>query len=146
MKVTKHTGLWIAKLTWYQALFRFAPLAWSTVIKSMVLALPEQDFLNHLVTVLWSTVFTFNTINVFDCFSSILGLFKFKAQVPKLNTIAYSSVRLSNHTSEARNNISAHELPQYYQPQGIYTKAWTASVTWYKCHKLPKYCKTFNSF
>ena len=38
-----------------------------------------------------------------------------KAEVPKLDYIAYSSVQLSNHThSEAIDNVSEHQLPQYY--------------------------------
>ena len=38
--------------------------------------------------------------------------------------------------SEAIHNISAHQLPQYHQPQDIPSMAWTALVTWSTCHKL----------
>ena len=33
-------------------------------------------------------------------------------------------------------NMSAHQLPQYYQPQQVPSTAWTTSVTWYMHHKL----------
>ena len=34
-------------------------------------------------------------------------------------------------------NVSAHQLPQYYQPQQVPSTARTASVIWYMCCKLP---------
>ena len=51
--------------------------------------------------------------------------------VPKLDYVAYLSMKLSNHTqSEAIDNVSAHRLPQYYQPQQM------ALVMWYPYCKL----------
>ena len=49
-------------------------------------------------------------------------------------------MQLSNHAlSEAMHNISAHQLPQYYQPQQVNAIVWTASLKWYMHHKLAHY-------
>ena len=59
------------------------------------------------------------------------------AYIPESDNIACSSMQLSNHThSEAMHNVSAHQLPQYYQPQQLPSKIWTALVMWYISHKL----------
>ena len=50
--------------------------------------------------------------------SNVLALFSCKAEVPEFNYIACRSVLLSSYTcSEMMHNLSAHQLPQYYQLQ-----------------------------
>ena len=69
-------------------------------------------------------------------------------EVLELDYVALSSARLSNYArSEEIHNLSANQLPQYYQPLQVPSIAWTALVTWYiNCKQAHlKHCKTFDS-
>ena len=41
-----------------------------------------------------------------------------------------------HYQNEALDNISVHQLPQFYQSQWVLPTAWTASVTWYRYWRL----------
>ena len=58
------------------------------------------------------------TTNVFGSFCNII----FRT---KLDYVIRSSV-----CHEAMYHVSAQQLPWYYKPKGVLTKAWTALVTW----------------
>ena len=62
----------------------------------------------------------YNT-SVCGSFGSVIAQFEFvNHKSPKLDYIARLNVRLSNYTrSEAMHNVSAHQLPRYYQTQQI---------------------------
>ena len=128
-------------------LVRFAFMVWNTASESTVLDQPElawsssflqlgQNFLNYLVTLIWSTAPSpFAQQIVFwlllRCYGSVRTC---KAKVPKLD---YVTLHLTNHIrSEAIRNVSAHQQPRYYQPHQIRTTTWTTLVTWYMRNKL----------
>ena len=82
MKVTYRTGLWDVELAWYSScdthqsiapestLLSLSDLAWS--VKFLRL---ERNILNHLITVLWTTVPSFFT-NIFSCFRDVTAQFE----------------------------------------------------------------------
>ena len=94
-------------------LAEFTSLAQSIASESTVLGLldfawsswflqPEWTFLNHLITILWSTV------SLFVQFESC------KAWVAELDYVVRSTMRLSNHTQcEAMHDVSAFKLTRY---------------------------------
>ena len=116
---------WVDELHWtvrcpalWMLLDRFASLAWS-----MVLGLPDLAWSSRFLQKTWakflessvyplgikcSLYFLFNKF--FGCFGVFCSpVWTHKAQVPKLDYIARSSVRLSDHTqSEVMHNMSAH--------------------------------------
>ena len=54
---------------------------------------------------------------------------------------------LLNHArSEPTHNVSAHQLPRYYQRQRVPLLALTTSVTWYRHHKLARTTKILQNF
>ena len=130
--------------TLWMLLTRVDFMVWSTALESMILGLPdhvwlsrflktEQNFLNQLVCVMWSTV-PF-TQQMFLAAWAMFSLWTCRGQIPKLDYVACSSVQLSNFTQNEPMHMSVH-LPQYYQPKWVPSMAWTALVMWYTCCKL----------
>ena len=76
--------------------------------------------------------FAFHTTKVFDCFCSVMAQFEL-VKYKFLNKTAWhvhlSSFQITH--SEAMHNMSAHQLPQYYQPQWAPPIVWTTSVVRY---------------
>ena len=71
----------------------------------------------------------FRSANIFRRFPIVQSR---KAYFPELDYVSRWSARFLNHTrSDVTHNVSAHQLPRYYQPQRVLLTAWTASVTWY---------------
>ena len=103
---------------------------------------PERNFFKHLVTELWSTAPSSLAQQMF--FFCLLWRYygpvrTRKAQVLELDYIERSFVQLLNHIrNEAMHNMSAYQVPQYYQPKQILFTAWTASVMWYTCCRLAR--------
>ena len=108
---------------------RFTTLALSTISEftlfsladpdwSLIFLQPERNFLNHLVSVRWSSA------------PSTFALSYVSVRTRKgLDYVARSSVQLSYlKRNEAKQNVSAHTLPQYYQPRLRPFTAWTVSV------------------
>ena len=83
-------------------------MAWSMALESTVLGLPDfawllkflqpkQNFLNHLIAVLWSTApSTFPTTNVFDCFYGPMAQFELIKY--KLLYVAYGCKERNKHS------------------------------------------------
>ena len=70
------------------------------------------------------------------CFWSLLWCYDpvqtHEVYIFKLDYVAHSLGQFSNHIwSKAIHNMSAHQLPWYYQPQRVPTMSWTASAMWY---------------
>ena len=107
-------------------------LAWSSSFLRT-----EWNFLNHLVIILWSIVYSPFMYQMFLVVSVALW--------PSSNfwnlrsswiTLACSSMLLSNPTCCKAMHLSPHQLLQSYQPQWIPSTALIALGTWHKCHKL----------
>ena len=78
--------------------------------------------------------FFFCTTNVFGCFCNILSQF----ELVKQNFPNDFTLQVWKHTrKETMLNVSAHQLPRYYQPHRVPSTGWTVSVTWYTlCNKI----------
>ena len=109
---------------------------WSCLIVKVFAALVKfLEPSSYCTIIKW--VFTFHSTNGFGCFYCIMAQFKLIKHVSELDYIACSSVWLSNPTQNtSMHNLSAHQLPWYYQPQCLTSMAWTTLVMWYTCHKL----------
>ena len=112
---------------------RFDSLAWSIILESTVLGWQhEQNFLSHLVAVLWSTAFSPFPQQMFLVASAALWW-------PSLNSLNINSwIRrhcmfiyeaFKSHTS--MHIMLPHQLPQYYQPPSVLWMVWTVLITWY---------------
>ena len=146
MEVTSHTGQCRASFIFSDMLLtRFIPIVWSTTSESTLLGLAELD---------WSSRFSQQSkmsctfwllycdrlhlhLSQNKCFwllwSRYGPVWTRKAEVPESDNMAHSSLWLLNHKrSEAMQNMSAHKLSRYYQPQWVPTTVWSASVSWYK--------------
>ena len=107
----------------------FASKTWNTASESIVLGLfnlvwwsrllqPMKNFLNHLVTVLWSTATSSFTQQMFLVASAILWLYlnlsSISSQIRLHSTFICTAFK-SHVQVEAVHNMSTHQLPQYYQ-------------------------------
>ena len=125
MKMMNHTGQWDAELSWYSlsviiwiCLFslehslricNFRPPWPCLIVKVLATSVKFLQAPGSNTVVNWT--FNFGTTNIFSGFHSLMAKFELK-----LDSVACSSVQLSNQNqSEAIHNMSAHQLPQYYQ-------------------------------
>ena len=107
--MTNHTGLWETELACYSQNLPH------TTSESMVLSLPNlawssrflQNFLNPLVTLLWSTVpWPSAQKNVCVCFCGIMAQFKLMKQIPKFDCYIFICMAFKSHME--LHNVSAH--------------------------------------
>ena len=103
-------------------LLNLLDLAWSSKFLQ-----PEQNFFNQPVTILLLTVPSSFAQQMFLVASATYGQIRTrKAWVPIWVSIARSSMRLLNHSRcEAMHNVSAHQLPRYYQLHRLLNIVWT---------------------
>ena len=124
VKVTNHSGLWDAELAWYSSsttrwpYFHDLKQSESTVLNQPDLAWSlrflssELNFLNPQAFGLWLSA------------PSPFGQQLFMVASVKL--LPGSLVWLSNYTwSKTMQNVSAHLIPRYYQPQLVPFTAWS---------------------
>ena len=132
---------WIVRCRSYLILSKLAFMAWSMTSEIHLTLLDHQgsDSLNNISCLLNydQQCFHLSHNKFFRLLPWCLDqVWCCKAEVLELEKIAYSSVWLSNHTQSEAMCMSAHWLPQYYQPQWASTIIWTASIAWQTCYKL----------
>ena len=122
MKIMNHIGQWDDKLAWY------SPSATHQIClygSEHSLRIQSSCSPSKISWTIWSLY-----CNRLYLWYNKLFLY-YQSPVQKLDY-----VQLSNQTwNETMHNVSGHKLQQYYQAQQVLSIVWTATVTWYTCHK-----------
>ena len=143
--VTIHSGLWDAELTWYspratrqiclydlehgRGIYAFRPIGLWLIVKVLAIWLKFLQPSSYCFVI--NCAFTFHT--------TTLGGVLPRRSDPELNYAARSSMQLSNHTrNEPMHNVSAHQLPRFYQLRRVPLTVRNASVTLYTSSKLAR--------